>query len=204
MSAGRSYCGPCDSVGARLGLRRTSVSQSRSTRKPCLFGSARCTGSRLRTDDFLDGRLQSVSREAWLRAIEGARSSQNAAGTGRGTLDVLRKKGVRRVCEVSPHIHFAVALWGSSLPPNPDRGEWVSLARSKLEPLHDFRFQEVVALDPFVLPEPNRFAPVRARKIVADVCLFRTASSSSSDSAATTEKRDRHAEGAPRPHLEKR
>ena len=93
---------------------------------------------KIRTDDFLDSSVGAISKETWLRALNEAASSQNETGTGRGTLDVLLKKGVRRVCEVSPHLYFAVALWGSGLPTRPERTDRVLSVRSKLEPMHEF------------------------------------------------------------------
>ena len=93
---------------------------------------------KIRTDDFLDCSLKSVSDEKWSRALAEARSSQNATRSGRGSLNVLLKKGTHRVCEVSPHMYFAIALWGSTLPANLARANLIGAARSKLAPLHDF------------------------------------------------------------------
>lgn len=93
---------------------------------------------KIRTDDFLDCLLEAVSRESWLRALEEARACQNQSLTGRGTLEVLLKKGVPRVCEVSPHMYFAIPLWRSSLPAITERSQALASARQKLEPLHEF------------------------------------------------------------------
>src|SRR5437762_8577746 len=93
---------------------------------------------KIATDDFLDCPINSVTKEKWLRALEEARSAQNATRDGRGTLEVLLKKGQKRVCTVSPHIHFLVPLWGSSLPAAPQRAQLISSARQKLEPIHAF------------------------------------------------------------------
>ena len=86
----------------------------------------------------MDCSLRSVSDETWSRAIAEARSSQNASRSGRGSLNVLLKKGSHRICAVSPHMYFAIALWGSTLPPNPARANVVGAASSKLAPLHEF------------------------------------------------------------------
>jgi hypothetical protein len=93
---------------------------------------------KIHTDDFLDGAINSVTKDTWIRALDGARSAQNAKGDGRGAVDFLLKKGVKRVCEVSPHIQFIVPLWGSSLPASPQRAERVTSARRQLEPIRAF------------------------------------------------------------------
>jgi hypothetical protein len=93
---------------------------------------------KIATHDFLDEPLIALSTAKWLRAIDEARASQNEAGSGRGSLEVLLKKGERRVCEVSPHLHFAITLWGSALPSLEERKRLLQTAREKLEPLHAF------------------------------------------------------------------
>jgi hypothetical protein len=93
---------------------------------------------KVHTDDFLDCPINSVTNEKWVRALDEARSAQNATRDGRGAVDFLLKKGVKRLCEVSPHIQFIVPLWGSSLPAGPQRAEQVTSARKELEPIRAF------------------------------------------------------------------
>ncbi|MDQ2935311.1 MAG: hypothetical protein M3R49_10125 [Chloroflexota bacterium] len=90
------------------------------------------------SDDFVACAINLLTKDKWLRAVEEARSSQNPTHDGRGTREVLLKKGVKRVCDVSPHLQFVLALWGSSLPGGPERTERVTSARRKLEPIHAF------------------------------------------------------------------
>jgi hypothetical protein len=98
---------------------------------------------KIATHDFLDEPFLALSTAKWLRAVDEARASQNEDGTGRGSLEVLLKKGVRRVCEVSPHLHFALPLWGSTLPSLDERKRTLQAAREKLEPLHAFLLARV-------------------------------------------------------------
>jgi len=50
----------------------------------------------------------------------------------------MLKKGVRRSCEVSPHMYFAKALWGAALPDREERVRCLGTSRDLLNPLHSF------------------------------------------------------------------
>jgi hypothetical protein len=98
---------------------------------------------KIRTDDYLLCSLTAISPEKWRRALEEARVCQNADHSGRGSAEVTLKSGPRRVCEVSPHMHFATTVWGAALPSHLERPMLLQRARDRLTPLHGFLSQRV-------------------------------------------------------------
>ncbi len=95
-------------------------------------------GHKVRVDAFLDVPHVGLARDAWVKALQIARSCLAPDLRGRGRQLIHLKDGAAKPMDVTPHLQFVTPLWSSFPAGHPARLDRMTRARELLEPLHEY------------------------------------------------------------------